>query len=374
MLALFVSCTLIASVVDGQLNAVIGHDPYPVSADARGLHAELTVVDLHADSLLWQRSLLERNERGHVDLPRLQEGGVALQVFTAVTKTPKDMNYDANSDETDNITALARFQGWPAATHDSLLERALYQGERLHGYAAASDELVVVTTAAELDELLARRAAGEPLVGGLLGIEGGHAIEGSLEGLRALHAAGFRYVGLTHFFDNELGGSAHGVEQGGLTELGRQVVAELAELGMVVDLAHASPALFSEVLAATSRPVVVSHTGVKGTHDSPRNLSDEQLRGVAATGGVVGVGYWDGAVGEASLPAIVAAMTYVKDLVGVEHVALGSDFDGTITAPLDTSELPALTHALLEAGWTAEEVSAAMGGNAVRVFRAVLPG
>ncbi|MCP4819808.1 MAG: peptidase M19, partial [Shimia sp.] len=126
--------------VEKSRNAVAPHDPFEINDEAKSLHESLTVGDWHADTLLWKRDPLKRASRGQVDLPRLKEGNVAVQVFTAVTKSPSGQNYEENSaDAQDNITLLAIGQLWPVATWDSLYERALFQAERLHTAAADSD-------------------------------------------------------------------------------------------------------------------------------------------------------------------------------------------------------------------------------------------
>lgn len=367
-------CMIVAARVDDGINPIVEHEPYVISEEARLLHESLTVADLHADSLLWRRNLLKRNNRGHVDVPRLIEGNVALQVFTIVSKSPEGQNYEKNRADSDRITLLTWINGWPWRTHGSLKERALFQAEKLHKFAAKSEgRLRVIKSRADLDAYLKDRESNPEITAGVLGIEGAQVLEGELANLESMAAAGFRLMGLTHFFDNEVGGSAHGIEQGGLTELGRKVVKEMEERHMIVDLAHASPAVIDDVLAMATRPVLVSHTGVKGTYDSPRNLSDAHIDAIAEAGGVIGIGYWDGAVGEPTLEAIVKAMSYVKERVGVEHVALGSDYDGTIEAPFDTSELAAITHALLEAEFSKEEIALIMGENVIRFLREHLP-
>jgi microsomal dipeptidase-like Zn-dependent dipeptidase len=142
---------------------------------------------------------------------------------------------------------------------------------------------------------------------------------------------------------------------------------------MIVDLAHASAQTIQQVLAIATRPLVVSHTGVKGTCDNNRNLSDEQIRAVAAKGGLIGIGYWDTATCGSDARAIVKAMRYVSSRVGVEHVALGSDFDGAITAPFDVTGLAEITDALLEAGYSEGEIRMIMGENVLSFLQANLP-
>ncbi|EAQ10391.1 dipeptidase, partial [Maritimibacter alkaliphilus] len=240
-------------IAERDMNVVVEHDPYPVTAEGAAFHDTLLIGDWHADTLLWKRDPLERSDRGHVDIPRLIEGNVTLQVFTAVTQSPSGQNYEENSAETfDNITLLAVGQLWPPRTWNSLLERALYQAERLRDAANRSGgHLRLIRTEKDLDAVLALRDAGEEVVGGVLGIEGAHPLEGEIANLDRLEAAGYRLIGLHHFFDNELGGSLHGVGDAGLTDFGRQVVKEVAARGMILDLAHSSPQVARDVMEMT---------------------------------------------------------------------------------------------------------------------------
>ena len=362
------------SFLDYRMNSTADHGPYQASAAARALHRQLWIADLHDDALLWQRDPLQRHSYGHADLPRLLEGNVGLQVFAAVTKTPRGLNYASNAADSDNITPLVIAQRWPRATWNSLLQRALYQSQRLQQAERDSQGLLqIVRSRKELRQALARRNPEQPSLAAILATEGLHPLEGQLENVDVLFEAGYRIAGLTHFFDNELGGSAHGLEKGGLTPFGREVVKRLEQRHMLIDLAHASKPMIDDVLAMATRPLLVSHTGVAGTCPGPRNLSDEHLRRIAAGGGLVGIGYWDGAVCATSVDAIIKAIRYSVDLIGVEHVALGSDFDGTIHAPFDTSGLVLLTDGLLKAGFSAEQITAIMGGNVQRLLLQYLP-
>ena len=230
----------------------------------------------------------------------------------------------------------------------------------------------MIRTASDVDGLLADRHKGATVVGGLLSIEGLHNLEGRFENLDVLYAAGFRIAGLTHFFDNEVAGSMHGVAKGGLTGLGRQVVQRMEALGMIVDLAHASHATVADVLAMAKRPVVSSHAGVQATCKVNRNLTDDEVRGIAKTGGVVGIGFWDGAICSTRPEAAAKAIAYVRDLVGIDHVGLGSDFDGSTTTGFDASQIVAVTQALLDAGFSEDDIRKVMGGNVLRVIRAGL--
>ncbi|MCE8521099.1 membrane dipeptidase [Ruegeria pomeroyi] len=361
--------------VEDTSNNVIDHAPYPVSDRAAALHSDLIVGDWHADPLLWSRDLSQRGTRGQVDVPRLIEGNVALQVFTAVTKSPAGQNYDSNSAEAfDNITLLAVGQLWPLRTWTSLRERAIWQAEKLHKVeAAAGGRLKIIKTAADLEEVLAAKTRGEAVVGGILGIEGAHPLEGDLANLDPIFDAGHRVYGLQHFFDNELGGSLHGEADTGLTEFGRAVVAELARRPVVIDLAHSSQQVARDVLAMTDMPLVVSHGGLHGHCPVKRNYPDELMREIAATGGVIGMGYWAEVACDDITPTGIAKMIVKAiETVGADHVSLGSDYDGSVETAFDTSELAALTSALLDAGVSEEQIRKVMGDNMVRVLRARL--
>ena len=359
--------------VEGSMNAVDGQPLIKVSDEAKALHKTLNIVDLHSDTLMWTRDLGKRADRGHMDLPRLQEGNVALQLFSSVTKTPKGQNYDGNGADTDNITLLTFAQLQPVKTWRSLVERSLYHAsKRDHAVSGSDGKLQAVNKPQQLDALLAARQKDRSTVGAMLTIEGLHNLEGKIENLDRLYDAGFRMAGFTHFFDNELGGSMHGLKKGGLTPFGRDILRRMEAKGMIVDIAHLSHAGVAEVLAMAKRPVVSSHGGVQATCKVNRNLTDDEVRGVAKTGGIIGIGYWEGAICSTDPRAAAKAMKHVRDLVGIQHVALGSDYDGATTVRFDTSQLAQVTQALMDEGFTPDEIRAVMGENALRVIRAGL--
>ncbi|MBO6683568.1 MAG: dipeptidase [Parvibaculum sp.] len=374
LVVLIAGLALLPGALEGQINRIVDGGPIDITEGARARHGELAVVDLHADTLLWARDPLDRAERGHVDLPRLVDGNVTLQVFSVVTKVPRDQRYVGTSGDSDVITLLAMVQRWPARTWDSLFERALYQAEKLHRAEEASGgDLTIVRTAADIDRLIEARGDGSRPVGGLLATEVSHPLEGRVGNVEKLYAAGYRMMGLTHFFDNELGGSLHGLSGEGLTEFGRDAVREMERLEIIVDLAHASPAVVSDTLDIATRPVVVSHTGIRGACDSPRNLDDALMKRIADAGGLVGIGYWKGAVCDPAPAEIVKSIRYAIDFLGADHVALGSDYDGAVPVAFDTSELAVLTAEMQKGGFTDEEIAKVMGGNAIRFFREQLP-
>ena len=359
--------------VEGAMNQIDGKPLIVVSDEAKALHKTLNIVDLHSDTLMWNRDLNDSASRGHMDLPRLQEGNVALQLFSSVTKTPKNQNYDGNGADTDNITLLTIAQLQPVKTWSSLTERSLYHAQKRDAAVAGSNGAIkAVDTAGQMEALLVARQKDKRAVGAMLTIEGLQNLEGKAANLDRLYDAGFRMAGLTHFFDNELAGSMHGLKKGGLTPFGRDIVRRMEAKGMIIDIAHLSHKGVAEILAMATRPVVSSHGGVQATCNVNRNLTDDEVRGVAKTGGIIGIGYWDGALCDTSPRAAAKAMKHVRDLVGIQHVALGSDYDGATTVRFDTSQLVQVTQALMDEGFTAQEIRAVMGENALRVIRAGL--
>jgi microsomal dipeptidase-like Zn-dependent dipeptidase len=371
IVAALVMFGLVPALLEAEMNKVAPGPLPKVSAQTAALHATLQIADMHADTLMWRRDLIDDGARGQVDLPRLITGNYALQVFSSVTKTPRGQNYDANGGDTDNITPLAIAQLQPVRTWGSLLERSLWHATKLSRAAESSDgRLRVIRTPDDLDRLLADRARGQKVVGGMLSVEGLQDIEGKLDNLDRLHAAGFRMAGLAHFFDNDVAGSMHGLAKGGLTPFGVQVVRRMEALGMIVDVAHASHATVAQVLAMAKRPVVSSHGGVQATCKINRNLTDDEIRGIARTGGVVGIGYWDGAICSTDPRDAAKAIAYVRDLVGIDHVGLGSDFDGAVTTRFDSSQIAVVTQSLVDRGFSPDDIRKVMGGNVLRVIRA----
>ncbi len=363
-----------SSIIERRRNRVHRRGPYRASERALELHRRLTVVDLHMDSLLWGRDLRRRAGYGHVDVPRLIEGGVGIIGLAVCTKVPRHVNLERNDDRTDDVTLLAIVQRWPRATWGSLLARALHQAWRLRSMSADSaGRLTLIESQADLRAYLARRAVDPSVTAAFLAIEGAHALEDDVDNLEILAAAGYRMVSPTHFFDTAFGGSAHGVVQGGLTTAGRELLSRMEAGGLIVDLAHAASATIDDVLSIAARPVVASHTGVRVAVPGVRNLPDDQVRGIAATGGLVGIGFWPVASGGDDARAIARSVVAAIELAGVEHVGLGSDFDGAVPTPFDATGMPLVTEALLAEGLSEPDIAAVMGGNAVRILAAGLP-
>ncbi len=309
------------------------------------VHTAAVVVDLHCDVLLdlqaGHRTLARRSSRGHVDLPRLREGGVDVQVFAAFVA--------------DRASGPARARALIDTFHAAMRANAA--------------QITHVTTLAEIE-----RAQRSAKIAAVLSIENGDALGGDLRALDAMYRRGVRMLGLTWNHSNALGDGAHARQHGGLTQLGRAVIRRMDELGMVVDVSHLSEAAFWDAARVARAPFIASHSNAAAIYRHPRNLTNEQLRAVAKRGGVVGVNFYPGFLGAGTLNRVLDHIDHMVKVMGVDHVALGSDYDGVpqTTAGLqDVSKLPNLTAGLQRRGYTTEHSHKILGGNALRVFRQV---
>jgi membrane dipeptidase len=329
-------------------------------AAARALHDELPVLDLHADTpKLMDRLGFDvlarhatqpphRNYFGHVDVPRMREGGLGAQFFGMWT------------------VPLPR-SGCAASIHRQL--------DALDAAAARSPaDLARCTSRADVEQA---KASGR--IAALAGIEGGHALEGRIENVEAFARRGVRYLGLLHFSANDLGAPAKGLgrdDQRGLTPFGREVITAMNRWGMIVDLAHVNRKGFFEALALSTTPPIVSHTGVAGVRAHWRNIDDEQIRAVASRGGVVGVIFAPRYLGGDGLDAVCDHLVHIMRVGGEDVPALGSDYDGAVRPPRgleDVAALPNLTAALLARGVSRAAVKKLLGENALRVLADVPP-
>ena len=375
IIILFLARAILPEQTDRALNQITEHRPFKTSIDAQKLHETLFIGDWHADSALWSRDLSIDNDHGHVDIPKLQKGNVALQMFTTVTKSPSGQNYDKNETNTrDNITTLAIVQGWPIKTWTSLYERAVFQSQKIHKLSEENpNDLMLIKSKLDLSSFLEKRKKNITLIGGLIGTEGSHALDGDLENIKKLYDHGFRMMSLHHFFDNKLGGSLHGTTGSGLTSFGANAVELMQDFEIIIDVSHSSENVVKDVLKLSSRPLVVSHTGFNGHCESPRNISDDLMKSIANKGGIIAIGYWDGAVCDNSPKSVAEALMYGIDLVGENHLSLGSDFDGSITPGFDTSELVAITDWLIKLGATESQIRKIMGKNMFLFIQTYLP-
>jgi membrane dipeptidase len=324
--------------------------------EAREFHRQVCVIDLHADTAKLMDKLGydlgARHERtmpgfanwlGHVDLPRMRDGGVAGQFFSFWT-TPYPERGCAQS-------VLRQLDAIDAAV------------------ARQPDEVVWALTA---EQIRAAQARGQ--VAALGGIEGGQALEGNLDWLATFARRGVRYLGLLHFSANALGSPARGRgadSTRGLTPLGFQAIGEAERCGIIVDLAHINRRGFFDALAASTRPPMVSHTGVLGVHQHWRNIDDEQVRAIADRGGCIGVIFASRYLGGSSIDAVVDHLLHIIRVAGDDVVALGSDFDGFVSPPTgleDVSCLPNLTVRLSQRGVSLATLEKLLGGNVLRLL------
>lgn len=333
-----------------------------ISQHVQDLHASSVIVDGHCDTLIpirdGERRLGERRQprpdggvltSQHIDLPRLQEGGVTAQTFACFVRQPY-----LPSDATNEALRLID------AFYNALDENP--------------QTLLLATTAADVE-----RAKAQGQVAGLISLEGAEALEGDLAVLRTFYRLGVRMLGLTWNWRNQ---AADGLSEartgGGLTEFGVALVCEANRLGVILDVAHLAPAGVRDVLALSEAPVVASHANARALCDHPRNLSDAQLEGIAASGGLVGVTFVPSFLAQnplqASLDRVLDHVDYIVHKIGVDHVGLGSDFDGfgsVLRGLEDVAHLPALTAGLVARGYSDDQATKILGGNYLRILRQV---
>lgn len=335
------------------------------------LYARSIVIDMHNDmptKILdegYDPDVRHTPATGHTDLPRLMESGVTAVFLVAWV--------DAT---------------FTRATPDGSFARALAAVDVVEGFIARHPERLIAATGG--DDVRRAKASGRIAV--FLGVEGGHAIEGSLDRLRAFSQRGVRYLTLTWNNGNGWAGSSIGIEgtrMGGLTDFGRAVIAEMNRLGMLVDVSHASDATVADVLATSTAPIIASHSSARALSDHPRNLTDAQIRAIAAAGGVINVNFYArfidpvfraamdaGAVLPVTpLSVLIDHIAHVATVAGIEHVGLGSDFDGMSALPEgvpDVTGLPRIADALLARGYAETDVSRVLGGNMLRLLDRVL--
>lgn len=369
----FLRFVFVPHILDRKANGLEQHFTAADLSQVPEFHKDLFIADLHADTLLWNRSLAERADRGHVDIPRLIAGNVALQAFSIVTQSPRNISIVKNENTSDNIYWLAAFSGWPVKALSHLSERALYQVEKLHQAARERKDFFIIKSRKDLEDYLSRRKSNSKITAGWLTVEGAQALDGDLTQLDHLYEAGVRMISPAHMTDSNIGGSQQGAEKYGLTELGKAWLKKMDEKNMIIDLAHASATTIDEVLKLSSRPQLVSHSGVRGVCPNNRNLTDEQIQKIAAKGGLIGVGFWSEATCGKNLSDIIKSILYVKNLVGVDHVALGSDWDGYVWTPIDASQIGLLTAELNKAGLSKEDLSQIMGNNILQFLLKNLP-
>jgi membrane dipeptidase len=368
-----------------------------ISMKAKKLHSKALVCDMHSDTVLKLKRgdfiLGEKHSTGHIDIPRLREGGVDLQVW-GIWVEPKYLPDSAAKQAFDLIDLF-------------------YQ--QLDKY---PQDLELVTN---LDQF--KKVNKEGKIACFLGLEGGHSIEGDLSILRIFYRLGVRYMTLTWENSNPLASSAADTssQKSGLTDLGKEAVREMNRLGMIIDVSHLSEQAFWDVVNLSNAPIIASHSCVKAICNHYRNLTDEQIKAIANSGGVIGINFFSGYLDDdfrrvsdsiykeiqikkeeikekfkgddkkieeetsllyqnakfpppATLSKLVDHIDYVVKLVGPDFVSLGSDFDGIPAIPLeikDASGLPAITQELMNRGYKDKDIKKILGGNFLRVFEKV---
>ena len=339
------------------------HSEIKVSEETRDFHERSFVIDLHTDSLIAARSLgrdLSRTHRAprglqpwmlHTDVPRLKAGGVNALFFGIVTHP------------------------WPHKAAGRAMRNLRY-GKFVIKKNASS--MALATTPAEIAS-----ANAQGKIAALFGVEGMHMLSGRLEAIEEFYDQGVRYITLAHFTSNRFAVSSADPfrKEASLSGPGAAAVEVMNALGMVIDLAHVNTRLIGEVCRMTAQPVIVSHGAAAAIRPTFRNLSDEDIRNVANTGGVIGIIYsteWLGPKGaDVHLGAVVDHADHIRKLVGIDHIALGSDWDGFIATPPempDSAGLPALTQLFFDRGYSHDEVAKILGLNFMRVFGEVATG
>lgn len=382
--------------------------PPAISAKARALHNSALIIDTHADTP--QRFLDEGFDigtvtpvsEGHIDLEKVRAGHLGAEFFAIWVEPSWKGQY---------------------AQHAMLLIDSVYQQAARH-----PDRMVMAFSPRDI---VAARSARHPRLAALMGIEGGHAIENNLGLLRDFYRLGVRYMTLTWSNTNEWADSSGDIDDPkvehhkGLTPFGKEVVQEMNRLGMMVDISHVSDKTFYTTLVISRAPVIASHSSARALTDHPRNMTDDMLRAVARNGGVVQVNFFSAFVDQKFLDAyraqkperdaaialfeekykrehnvafvpysvedalekewaakiprppfssLIDHIDHIAKVAGVDHVGLGSDFDGVTSLPqgLDSAaDLPKITDALLQRGYTPAQVRKILGGNLLRVFRQV---
>jgi membrane dipeptidase len=358
---------LISASVDRLLHTTAVPAGQSASAAATALHAGGPVVDLVVGSALFRNTFVTAAGRGHVDLPRLRAAGVNVVGMTIATRFP-DLRGTLSRHHFRSLGAP------PAALASSLLLAEWVIGRIEQWSADSAGELIVVRDAQDLQACL---RPGGP-VGMLLGVQGGHALDGDLANLDRLLDRGVRMFAPAHVMDNAYVGSATGKLKGGLTPLGRELVAELERRSVLVDLAHMSLSGIDDTLGLLTEPPMLSHTGLvslaarssRWRRYSPasRNVPDSVARAVGEAGGVVGIVLSTRLLGGETIDDAVATFSRAVEVAGVDGVAIGSDMDGALRTVVDAAGLPLLTDGLLAAGMPSGAVAGILGANAVRLL------
>ncbi|HCA78534.1 MAG TPA: hypothetical protein DEP53_02255 [Bacteroidetes bacterium] len=352
------SCRVITSslVYETDTMTVALVDSAMVNVLLESVHDRAFVIDLHNDVMEvitrtgYAYQLADRHTSDHTDIPRLRDGGVDAQVFSLWVS---EKNY-------------------PKGTHFSTAMKFL---DTLKAQAARNSEDLGFVVRSDSVDALARQKK----IAGIFVVEGGHCIEDKLENLLAFYNAGVRIMTIT--WNNSTSWAVSAADSRtdvvGLSDFGKQVIRTMDSLGMIIDISHVGRKTVDDILATSKNPIVASHSGAYALRVHSRNLTDSQIRGIAQRGGVIGVVFYPPFLtsGTATLDHVLNHIDYIKSIGGIDCIALGSDFDGFSSAPptglKDVSQFPSITSALLQRGYSREDVRKILGENFMRVFRAV---
>jgi membrane dipeptidase len=371
--------------LDSAVNTVdlIGTLP-PVTTEAQDLFASLWIGDTNAETLLWPtRDLHKYNDLGHVDIPRLIEGNIALQGFSVVTRVWL-FAADAGVSEppkgvTDAVAIKAVAEMWGVWPVFSLPERALYQMHRLDALEKSSNGTFrFIKTKQELINYEEARKLNKKMTAGYLTVKGLHVIGKSLANIDKLINGGARVMSLVTMFDNEIAGSAQGQAKLGLTPFGRKVVDRLVKNKIIIDVSHASDLALDDLEsifnASFPVPLISSASGVDKVCQHHRNLKDKYIKLIARSGGFVSISFYSPFVcGDDHVASIIQSIRYVVKLVGAKHVALGSGFDSMHSTPIDASGMKYIVQGLIDAGISKADIALVMGENVKNLLANNLP-
>ena len=330
-----------------------------LTTSLESLHSNALLVDLHNDIL--ERIFMEDpsynigiyNYKFETDIPRLKIGGVDLQFFAA-------------------WVSPTAYVGKYYQTTVDLIERLKYEAM------INSDNLVVTNNSESSLNVI-----NEKKIAAVIGVEGGHSIEGSIEKLTQLYNLGMRYLTITWNNSTEwaISSSDSRTATVGLSDFGKEVIRKMDSLGVIIDVSHVGIKTISDILEITHNPIIATHSGVRAIKNSSRNLYDNQIKDIANSGGVIGIVFYPPFIGDADsdgdsdIADVIAHIDYIVNLVGIDFVAIGSDFDGTngylVEGLSNVTKYPYLTLALLERGYTHNQIRKILGENFLRVFKQV---
>ncbi|AST58129.1 dipeptidase [Thermoanaerobacterium thermosaccharolyticum] len=309
------------------------------------------IVDFHCDTLYLiqkdNRDITKKNDKGHIDLIRLDEGMVHLQVFATFIE-PEYVRKDAAT-------------------------KTLKMIDKLYQLMEKTDKIKLILSGKDVEE-----AKNESKIGALLSIEGGEALEGDLALLRMFYKLGVRAMTLTWSLRNDLGDGILGSSDYGLTSFGKDVIKEMNRLGMIVDVSHLNERGFWDAINICEKPLIASHSDCKALCRHPRNLSDDQIKAIAAKGGVIGINFCPDFLRDddnASVEDVLDHIEHIVNLVGVEHVGFGSDFDGIEKTPFgldDAASFPKILDGLKKRGFKDDEINSISHDNFERIIKEIL--